>query len=298
MRIQAVINTQAGTASTLSVKKLRKGLVSVWTGMGHDADVVLADGSEIDHVVRRACNDTQVDAVIIGGGDGTVSRALPHIVASQKALGILPLGTMNYMARDLGISFDPLQAAWSLARGRFMRMDLGSVNGHLFMIWACLGLLPEFIQGRDRARKKKKNSLLDTVLSGVADAVMAYPMIAMELRTPSEHTQVVTSFMMISNNPCQDGNPLLLTRPHLNKGVLGIYVGTDTNPFGLVELGVKAALGQWEGNPMLKTRVASWLDIAAKASQLTLSIDGEIVKMPASLRFESLPSALTMLIPG
>ena len=297
MRITAVINIRAGGAAKVSGKKLRKRIQSLWADLGHQADIILADGPQISQAIQQACANPSVEAIIIGGGDGTISRALPHIVAAKKSLGILPLGTMNYMARNLGLSFDPIQAAKSLVQGQSMMMDLGAVNGRLFMIWTSVGSLPEFIRGRDDARKKN-NGLFDIVLSGVVQALVSYPMIKMEIRTPTESWQTQTSFLMISNNICEDGNPLFLTRAHLNKGELGLYLGTDSSLTGLAEMGLKAALGQWGGNSHLQAKAASWIEVRTAEDKLTLMVDGEILETRTPLVFESIPSALQVLLPG
>ncbi len=298
MRIQAIINIRAGTAAHLPAKALRRTLTRAWAGAGHDGQVVLAEGKDIGRAVRAACADPAVDAVVIGGGDGSVSRALAAVAGAGKSLGILPLGTMNYVARELGIPFDPAAAATALAAGRSMRMDLGRVNGRLFMIRACLGLLPEFIRGRDAVRRQKKGGVLDAALAGILRAACAYPLHRIAMVGEAGREDLLSPFVMVSNNLCRDGDPLLVSRQRLDGGVLGVYVGRDTDPLGMAGIGVQALLGQWASNGQMSRGSGTWLEIHADDPLLCLSIDGEIEEMAPPLRFDSMPGAVRVLLPG
>ncbi|MPY72517.1 MAG: lipid kinase, partial [Alphaproteobacteria bacterium] len=89
--------------------------------------------SEIDafrDLVRQAA--TAADVVVIGGGDGSMSAALPFFLGDGPVLGVLPLGTANDLARTLGIPLDPAEAARIVADGQERRIDLGEVNGRPF----------------------------------------------------------------------------------------------------------------------------------------------------------------------
>jgi YegS/Rv2252/BmrU family lipid kinase len=94
--------------------------------------------SEIPDLIGRLAGTC--DAVVIGGGDGTLSRAVSAVIDAKRPLGILPLGTANDLARALGIPFAPREAAVVIARGALRRIDVGRVNGTLFLNGAALGM--------------------------------------------------------------------------------------------------------------------------------------------------------------
>jgi diacylglycerol kinase (ATP) len=81
--------------------------------------------------------------VVIGGGDGTLNAALPALLSSGIALGVLPLGTANDFANSLGIPEDPVEAVRVALEGEVVQVDVGRVNGKPFLNVASVGLGPK-----------------------------------------------------------------------------------------------------------------------------------------------------------
>ena len=296
MRIAVIINARAGTVLRMSPSAVTGRLSAIWTSLGLDAHIVLAEGKDMGRMVRRACRDSGVQAVVIGGGDGSLSRALKHVLGSGKPLGILPLGTMNYMARQIGMPFDLAQAAAALAGATQTPMDVGRVNDRYFLIRACFGAFPEFIRSRDHVRRKG-GGFLDGALAGLNGVVQRYRVVEAELTSPWGCARVATTFLMVSNNLCRDSDPFLLERERMDGGTLGIYVGRSAGPAGLVELGLQAAMGRWASNEALLQGESPWLEIQTGQRKSLISIDGEVEKMEDPFRFDILPGALSMLVP-
>lgn len=95
------------------------------------------------------------DSVILGGGDGTLNAAIKGVMDTGMPLGILPLGTANDFARTVGIPADPVKAAGIVAAGRTRRIDLGEVNGHLFLNVASVGFSAELAGELTEHAKKR-----------------------------------------------------------------------------------------------------------------------------------------------
>ncbi|HEY9651522.1 MAG TPA: lipid kinase [Coleofasciculaceae cyanobacterium] len=108
----------------------------------------------------------EIDLVIIGGGDGSVSAAVPGLLDTNLPLGILPLGTANNLARTLQIPPSPPEACRVIAEGRIQRIDLGWVNGHYFFNIASLGLSAE-INRRVSKRLKRRWGVLAYIVTGL-----------------------------------------------------------------------------------------------------------------------------------
>ena len=100
-----------------------------------------------------------VDAIVIGGGDGTVSGALSGLVESNLPVGILPLGTANDLARTLGIPVDPVEAAAVIAGGYLRKIDVGRVNDIDFLNVASIGLAVEITDRLDPDLKRRLGPL-------------------------------------------------------------------------------------------------------------------------------------------
>jgi YegS/Rv2252/BmrU family lipid kinase len=100
-------------------------------------EICIGPDSLADTIRRTA---EQVDLVVLGGGDGTLSSAAPALLETGLPLGILPLGTANDLARTLGIPLDMAGAAQVIVEGKLRRIDLGEVNGKPFFNVASMGL--------------------------------------------------------------------------------------------------------------------------------------------------------------
>jgi diacylglycerol kinase family enzyme len=124
------------------------------------AKVSVAAGQEIDVTVRRAAasrsagGERQFDIVVIGGGDGTVSAASSVLAGSDLPLGILPLGNFNHFARDLGVPLKLDKAIETIARNHVTSVDVGEVNGRVFVNNSSLGIYPRLVAERDRHRRR------------------------------------------------------------------------------------------------------------------------------------------------
>src|SRR5206468_13014314 len=90
------------------------------------------EGSEIIPAVQRALA-RGVEMIVAGGGDGTVSAVASQLVGTSTALGVLPLGTLNHFAKDLGMPLDRDEALAAIARGTLRQVDVGEVNGRVFI---------------------------------------------------------------------------------------------------------------------------------------------------------------------
>ncbi len=298
MRLHAIINTQSGEAGARSPKQLERKLLAIWQSAGHHGRVTFSKPKHLDRDIRHACTSPDVDMVVIGGGDGTISKALPDLLSADKCLGILPMGTMNYMARQLSLPLDPIAAATAIASGHPTTIDLASINGRPFMIWCCLGILPHYIIGRDRLRPAKASSFWDSMLSGLQEVALSPMSLPLSLCVDGEATQVDTPFLMVTNNECRDGPPLLLMRDRLDGGMLGLYVAKDPRLLSVSELGLQALLGQWVGNSQLTASRSTHIEIQGRQPCLIVSIDGEIVSLSPPLNFKILPRALRVQVPN
>jgi diacylglycerol kinase (ATP) len=101
----------------------------------------------------------RADFVIVAGGDGTVHRAAPALLAARKPFGLLPLGTANDLARSLGLPNDPLEAAEVILSGRRRQIDLGDVNGVPFFNVASMGVSVELARELTRETKQRFGAL-------------------------------------------------------------------------------------------------------------------------------------------
>jgi diacylglycerol kinase family enzyme len=149
--VLAVVNTQAGTAMGLSQNLIRTSLTDAFTRAGHRISLEFAAPDQIEAAVARAAR-SDAGVVIVGGGDGTVRTAARHLAGTEKMLGILPLGTMNRLAKDLGIPLELDAAAEALATAMPAKIDVASVNDQIFLCNSVMGTTVGYSVGRARLR--------------------------------------------------------------------------------------------------------------------------------------------------
>lgn len=111
------------------------------------------DPEELEGTMRTALAK-KPGLMILGGGDGTVSGLVDHLVGGDVALGVLPLGTANSFARSLGIPLDLEGAIDVIATGRLKRIDLGMIDDDYFANGAAIGLAPQIAKTVPHALKK------------------------------------------------------------------------------------------------------------------------------------------------
>src|SRR4051812_5174408 len=146
MRALAVLNAHSGTGC--SPERLEQ-LRAHFADAGLQAELVLAhDAGETFAAVDRA-RDTGIELVVAGGGDGTQSAVASRLVGTRMVQGVLPLGTLNHFAKDLGIPLQEADAVRMLAQGRVIDVDVGEVNGRVFINNSSLGLYPQIVRERE-----------------------------------------------------------------------------------------------------------------------------------------------------
>ena len=150
-RIAAIVNSGAGSvrASGLTAEGLRR----LFREAGVEAEVHVIPGDRIAETARAAL-ESGIDALVAGGGDGTIRSVAGVLAGGDVPLGVLPVGTLNHFARDLGIPVDLPAAVRLIADGAPRALDVGEVNGEIFVNNSMLGFYPPVVEVRDRRDAK------------------------------------------------------------------------------------------------------------------------------------------------
>lgn len=113
----------------------------------------MSDSKPLTEVVES--HRGQIERMVVGGGDGTLNRALPAILDAGVPLGVLPLGTANDFARSMGLPSDPDEALDAVLAGHTEKVSVGEVNGHPFLNAVGIGLGPELTRRMDHEKKQR-----------------------------------------------------------------------------------------------------------------------------------------------
>ena len=153
-RYVVLVNDGAGSVADDDRDGEVAAIEAAFAGTGVEVDVRMEAPGDLPAVLARiwAAPD-RPDAIVVAGGDGTVNAAAGAAAGTDLLLGVLPMGTFNHFAKDLGLPTDLPGAAAALAQGDERQVDVGEVNGRVFVNNSALGVYPEMVAVRDRLRE-------------------------------------------------------------------------------------------------------------------------------------------------
>ncbi|MFZ1109802.1 MAG: diacylglycerol kinase family protein [Rhodomicrobium sp.] len=297
MRVHAVINRRAGSALGLDADALANEARFAFEKAGHDIAVDLVEPDSMEARLDEAVA-AGPDVLIAGGGDGTVRSATSRLLGSKIALGVLPLGTVNRLARDLAMPLEPHAALRALASGAFRTIDVAEVNGEIFLCTSMLGLPSQICEERQNLRGRPFFERSKGYFKLLKIVLAARKKIELSLDGDAAKTRRVRVLSLaVSNNLYRHEPALTFTRKALDGGVLGVYIAKPHSGLGLLWVLARAALGLWTGDDRLDSLAAKRVVIAAKRKRLRLSNDGEVETFKTPLTYQIHPKALTVLAP-
>jgi diacylglycerol kinase family enzyme len=237
------------------------------------------------------------DAVVAVGGDGTVSAVASALVSSEMPLGVVPLGTRNHFAKDLKLPTEMEAAIQTIAARRTIKVDVGELNGRIFINNASLGVYPDIVVEREALRRRGLSKGM-AFLSATAAILRTHRGLVVKI-TADESVQVArTPFLMIGNNEYKANGVHLAERSRLNGGRLSAYLAPRVHTRDLPKLLASALLGRGGSNHNFQSIVARELTAEIPERRpLKVAIDGEIVVMTAPLYFRVRPLALRVIAP-
>jgi diacylglycerol kinase family enzyme len=287
--VAIVVIQNEGAGSVRPPGEVRAALAAA----GLDAEVRVVPGPRIGEAARAAVREG-FDVVVAAGGDGTVSAVAGALAGTGARLGVLPLGTLNHFARDLGIPADLDEAVRVLAAGLVRRVDVGEVNGRRFVNNSSIGLYPRVVRRRRRLRALL-GKWLALVLGGL-QVLWRFPRLALRLQAAGVDAPVVTPFLFVANNRYEPDLRAGGRREALDRGALHLYVARTGKRRALLRIALRwmAGRGRDEDVAELSAREVS---VDSRRYALDVAADGEVVRLRPPLRYVIHPGALAVLAP-
>jgi len=295
MRLALLINRAAGSFRRLPLEETVAAIADRLRRGGHLVEVEIHDAADLPIALAALAADHRLDAVVVGGGDGTVLTAILAGLGVTRPLGLLPLGTMNLFARDLGLPRDPIEAAGLLATAHPAEIDLAEVNGTPFAIWASLGMHPWMVRRRDHLQRDGIGKWRAMALAALR-ALRRYPMVKVRLTVRGDSFTIATPLIVVTNNAWRREH-LPPSRQVLDSGLLEVHVARCSSRLALAWLAFNALLGRWPVGRLLETYQAESIQVLSRKRRLMVSLDGEVTVMRPPLLFRARPKALRVLMP-
>jgi YegS/Rv2252/BmrU family lipid kinase len=266
-------------------------------GAGIDAEIELLSGG--DCAVRARAVAERGDALlIVGGGDGTISAAASALVGTETKLGILPLGTLNHFARDLSIPADLDEAAKLIAGGKEQRVDVAEMGDRIFINNSAIGLYPLMVVDRDLQRKRLGRSKRLAMVVASLRMLVRFNHHRLTLTINEERTgRVDTPLLFVGNNDYRIDFGAPGERESLDDGQLCVLVMRKKTRRGFLAASIRAFIGRSRGDDMVRLEGVEKLRVSSHRSQLTASLDGEVVRAHTPLDYRIRKRALRVIAP-
>lgn len=298
MRVFVVVNAEGGTVQSGGIDL--DGLGAAFAEAGLDAEVVFSAGAEVQRHAEQAlaaATAGRIDAVVVGGGDGTVGAVAGVLAGSGVPLGVLPLGTLNHFAKDLGLPQDVAGAVRVIAAGQTRDVDVAEVNGRVFINNSSVGIYPYMVIDRDRRQSHDGRNKWPAMALACVRMLWRFPRRRLSVRTEGWALPHRTPCLFVGNN--EYGMQLLTLgkRSRLDGGRLWLFVGKQGSAAALLWFAVRAAFGGLDQAVDFETLHADAVEIGMGASRVPVALDGEVLTMRTPLRYRARPGALRVLAP-
>lgn len=255
----------------------------------------IRDGRDIAQAARNAVADG-ADIVAGLGGDGTQAAIAGAVVNSGAAMAVLPGGTFNYFARELGLeTLD--QALAAVVDGTIVVRDVGQVNDRIFLNNASIGLYPHILRNREDVYRRWGRSRIAaywSVLLGLRD--MRRPMrLTVNLRGETRH--FVTPMAFVARSAFQLDTLGLTGAEAVRQGQFALFVARGQSRIDIAAAALRLALGWTARGTDFDMVLADGFQIETDARQKRVALDGEQDKMAVPLRMQVLSGALRVFAP-
>jgi diacylglycerol kinase family enzyme len=197
MKVIVLTNPAAGAKADETAE-----LIAALRAVGVEAEVRQLAGDALADAARSAAAE-DVDAIVAAGGDGTVSAVAGGLVGSDKPLGILPSGTLNHFAKDLGLPLTLHEAAAVIAAGNTHRIDVAELNGRTFINNSSIGIYPHLVHHRDQQRQRLGRNKWIAMLIAAFSVFRRHPTVRVRIGIGDRTVLRTTPFVFVGNNRYQ-----------------------------------------------------------------------------------------------
>jgi diacylglycerol kinase family enzyme len=296
MKAAVLLNASAGSVAATEAAATIARVREAFRRSHLEAEILAVDHESFPAAVRRAAA-SDADVVVLGGGDGTLSAGAAALLGGPMPLGILPLGTLNHFAKDVGIPLDLAQAVGTIERGQVMEVDVGEVNGRLFLNNSSIGLYPSAVAHREELRHRHGGGKWPAMFNACVDVFRRYPLLDVTLQAEDRAVSLTTPFVFVGNNRYEMRLFSLGTRASLQGGELSLYLTRNIGRMGLLRLAFRALLGRLEQDRDFHSFMLPAVEIRTRRRLLRVSLDGEVVQMASPIRYLIRPRALRVWVP-
>ena len=296
MNVTVLVNRGSGTVKrkNLTAESLRE----LFHKAGTKADVRLIPGGEICDAARDAVK-AGTGAVVAGGGDGTVRAVASVLVDGEVPLGVLPLGTLNHFASDLKIPTDLEAAARVISGAQVQRLDVGEVNGEIFLNNSSLGFYPPIIQARDQEMRRSRHGKWVSMAIATFKLLPKLRSLHVRISSGDWHVERKTQALFVGNNEYKlSAFNHSAPRRTEDSGHLYLYLARSRSRLGLVGLALAGLVRDIKRAESVEEQRLPEFKVEVRHKRaIPVAFDGEVSVMRPPLQYRTRPRALPVILP-
>jgi diacylglycerol kinase family enzyme len=295
VKAAVILNGQAGTLR--ADPRLLEKIAAAFASHGIEAEMLPVCGKDLAATARAAVA-RGVDLVVAGGGDGTVAGVARGLVGGDVPLAVLPLGTFNHFSRDLGMPTDIEKAIAAIATAERGTVDVGEVNGHLFLNNSSIGLYPHLVRTREDLGHRSKLGKWWATLRAAFRVLRRFPLHRVTISAAGDAMATTTPVVFLGNNVFGTDLFRMGTRAQLDGGTLQLYVPRCTTRLALIRLFLRAVVGRLRQAKDFVSRRVEEVVVHVRRSLVRVATDGEILQLAPPLHYRIRAAALPVLRPA
>jgi len=254
-------------------------------------------GAELDAAIRRAV-DGGHPVLVAAGGDGTITAVAEAAAAHGRALGIIPMGTFNFVARGLGIPETPDAAVDLLMERRERTVSVAEVNGRLFLNNASIGLYPAILKEREGIYRRWGRSRLAAYWSVVKTVFGAFRPLHLRVSVDGAVIRARTPLLFVARSAFQLEHYGLEGAEALRDDRFALFLAPDASSVRLLALALRLASGGLRAGRDIELVTGDEILVESTRRRLLVARDGERTHMSPPLRFRIHRDALRIIAPG
>ena len=292
-RITVIVNgrsNQGGTREAIDALKARfassRALVTI--------DCVSEPSDLASHASEAAARG---DIVVAAGGDGTVSTIAGVAVETGATLGVLPMGTLNHFAKDVGIPLDLDAAVAGIVAGTRRHVDVAEVNGRIFINNSSVGIYPRLVWEREMEQRRGRRKSTAFAIA-MLRTWRQYRTVVARLQVNDAGTVVRTPFVFVGNNEYKAEGFELGGRTTLDEGRLSVFLAPECGQYEFLMLPFRALAKRLRTGASFVAFGADSVRVSVPYAQVSVARDGEVEMMQSPLVYRSRPGALRILVPA
>jgi len=287
-----VVNARAGTVLEAGAEAFAQRIVAAFEANGSTAEIRLVHPREVDDALSLAIEDA--DCVpVIAGGDGTINGVLPVLLQASRPVGILPLGTVNVLGRDLGLAGSLEFQIAALCEGEPVMMDIGSVNDRLFHSLSGMGFFSLMARHREYARRRFPFSRTVAFVVAAARSILFTRAITVDIHSTAGRSVVEADAVLVTVNSFEGAE---WRRSRLDGGVFEVHILNAGGLYSRSKAALSVVSGKWRTSSNLTSFTASEVTLTRRDKRRGhITFDGEVERKAGPLVYKLLPAAVRLI---